>query len=591
MADSAQQRKKAQKYRIQTETLARFMHPGDTTATSFGFCSHIISDFLLPGMKHLPHDTLEKEVEVKARDGSVRVKKQFEKTDVSFVVGALEFEEDPKKLIDYIAKVTFKTILLSYPIKEFYKDTEKREERGWRNHLTKDDIVELFTAHDFMVSYIKKDRDLRLLFVTFKSGRKHAIEDNFLCCGCSACIHHCPQDCIYEKEDKYGYIRTFVDYEKCILCGKCSRGCPVIHPKYANTPTPKCYAFENDNKISSISATAGGFQVVARHFIANGGKVVGAAWTEDEHGNYTKVRHIMADNESGLERIYRSKYVQSEMGDIYAKTIEELEKGTRVLFSGVPCQIAGLYSATQKHYDNLYTIDLICHSTPAPGFFRKYMNDTYGENKVKEFHFRGQGPKNGHKFNHKVTLNTGESIYPVEARNLWYSLYNKMMILPEACENCRFCGYPRQSDLTLADFHKIRTHDTDFKDGGNTELALLNTQKGTELFEIIRPFAVKLKEKDLELVKTGNKITNFGAHPMRDTFREWINNGMTIEKAADAAFNYVPELHLSARQKIIMSCLRLVLDSKKLKKLSKSPRRFFEDSNSKFIKFLGQYYL
>lgn len=360
-----------------------------------------------------------------------------------------------------------------------------------------------------------------------------SVENNNYCTGCGACVTKCPTSAIKIQQDCQGRFKAFVNSEKCINCSKCSANCPVINPKYENDPTPACYAFDTNEQLNMTSATAGGFQILAKHFINNDGKVVGAGWVPDEHGNYTTVKHIMVDNADDLKYLYKSKYLQSDMNNIYEQTKQELEKGTKVLFSGVSCQIAGLYSMLNKDYENLYTIDLICYHAPSQGYFKKYLDEQFGENNVKEFDFRAKNNNDRYSLNLRAKLNSGEEIFKSHWEDSFCKLFQERYIMDECCEHCRFAKYPKQGDITLGDFHRIEQVDPDFLDF-RTEAILINNKKGEELLDILKSQTTNFKEKDLDLLSKGNKVcVNYSAHPKRDLFKELITIGMPISKAAN----------------------------------------------------------
>ena len=537
----------------------------------------------------------------------------LEKADMALLCSCLEYVEDPAAFVAGLAKITDKSVVLSYPGKEFYPDDEARQELGWKNHFTKDDIIGLFTYRDLIVSYFEVNHKLKRLIFQFKTGRQNTVQDNFLCCGCSACVYRCPTDAIYEKEDEHGVFRAFVDYDKCTTCGKCSRACPVItyRPPKKNTLTPKCYAFENDVSISMSSTTTGGFQVLARHFISIGGKVAGASWVKDEYGNYTRVKHVLAQSEDELTRIYRSKYVQSEIGDTFKKIKEDLDKGGKVLFSGVPCQVAGLYNAIGRGYENLYTAEILCHSTPSQKYFRKYLDEQYGPGNVKEFDFRAKR-SDANLGNHiRVILSSGNEIFMPRSQDIYSRLFGQGIIMNEYCENCRFTGYPRQADITLGDFWGIQRYDPEFL-GGRTEFAFLNNQKGEELFEIIRPVATKVKEHDINLAtKHNGGCMAHRAHQMRNMFKGSMAGGAGLLETAEIVFKQINEIsrlksvvatdrsahaaelenvRLYYRHAFLNFVIKSLVSRKRSKKLKKNPKQFFSDSKSSFIRFLGRYY-
>jgi len=347
--------------------------------------------------------------------------------------------------------------------------------------------------------------------------------------------------------DRIGFYKPEIDNAKCIDCGKCKQICPFNNPQYKNDAHPKCYAFNGTDEMSLSSATAGGFQALAKDFLVRGGKVVGAAWDDD-----MAVRHIMVDNLQDLPRLYKSKYVQSFMGDICDLAKAELEKGTPVLFSGVECQIAGLYAALGRDYLNLYTVGLICYCAPSQGLLKWYLDEKFGEGNVTEFDFRAKkktDEKTRFQLNIRIKLRNERELFLNHYNDDFARLFHGGYLMGEHCENCRVARFPRQADITLGDFHAIEYHDTKFLDF-KTEAAIVNNAKGGELVEIIRKSAELFEEKPLEWLwenpdpqkwsnadKPINKVVaNCPAHPARSRM-EFYSRFMPVSKAAEYVLN------------------------------------------------------
>lgn len=145
---------------------------------------------------------------------------------------------------------------------------------------------------------------------------------NYFCTGCGACVSICPVNALILQQDDDGFYKPKIDENACVNCGKCLKLCPCNGVQSKNTKTPECFAFNGKDEVQRKSATAGGFQVIAEHFIKKGGKVVGAAWTKDH-----SVKHIIVDNLNDLSKLYKSKYLQSNMSNIYDEVKTELDKG------------------------------------------------------------------------------------------------------------------------------------------------------------------------------------------------------------------------------------------------------------------------
>ena len=197
------------------------------------------------------------------------------------------------------------------------------------------------------------------------------IKDKKDCCGCSACVQRCPKQCITLKEDNEGFLYPIVDKKTCIDCGLCEKVCPILHQGEPQKPL-KVYAAKNLNEeIRRQSSSGGIFTLLAEQVIQEGGVVFGARFDEN-----WEVKHDYTETIEGLAVFRGSKYVQSRIEDNYKKAEEFLKQGRKVLFSGTPCQIAGLKRFLRKEYEELLTVDFVCHGVPSPGVWRKYLKET-----------------------------------------------------------------------------------------------------------------------------------------------------------------------------------------------------------------------
>ena len=195
--------------------------------------------------------------------------------------------------------------------------------------------------------------------------------DKHACCGCSACVQKCPRQCISIVEDEEGFLYPVVNKEDCIDCGLCEKVCPVIHQSEEHKPL-KTYAVKNkDEDIRMLSSSGGFFTLLAEEVIKEGGVVFGAKFDDR-----WEVKHDYTETIGGLHVFRSSKYVQSRIEDNYKKAESFLKSGRRVLFSGTPCQIAGLKRFLRKEYDNLLTVDFVCHGVPSPKVWRRYLTET-----------------------------------------------------------------------------------------------------------------------------------------------------------------------------------------------------------------------
>ena len=196
-----------------------------------------------------------------------------------------------------------------------------------------------------------------------------SIEEKGQCSGCSACYSMCPKEAIAMQEDTEGFVYPFVDNSKCINCELCVKVCPIKKENKKVVSNIHAIACKNkEEKIREESTSGGVFTALSELVINQGGVVFGAIYDEN-----LNVKHSYVENIDECNKFRGSKYVQSSIGDAFKKVKEFLVQGRLVMFSGTPCQVAGLYSYLGKEYDNLILIDLVCHGAPSPKVFRKYI--------------------------------------------------------------------------------------------------------------------------------------------------------------------------------------------------------------------------
>lgn len=196
------------------------------------------------------------------------------------------------------------------------------------------------------------------------------ITDKSKCCGCNACVQRCPKQCIVMYKDREGFLYPVIDTAVCIDCGLCEKVCPVLNQNNARKPL-QVFAAKNKNEIQRLYSSSGGiFILLAEQTIQNGGVVFGARFDQN-----WEVEHCYAETIEELQPLMRSKYVQSRIANTYKEVEAFLRHGRRVLFVGTSCQIAGLHKFLRKDYDNLLTVDFICHGVPSPGVWYKYLEE------------------------------------------------------------------------------------------------------------------------------------------------------------------------------------------------------------------------
>ena len=360
-----------------------------------------------------------------------------------------------------------------------------------------------------------------------KKEEKIPLPDKLLkksrCCGCHACANICPSKCIAMNEDGEGFLYPSVDKEKCVDCGMCKRVCPILAKK-SKTDSFKAEAFAAYNKDEAVrlaSSSGGVFSLLAQSVIDKGGVVVGAGFTED-----FSVEHMLIDNKKDLSVLRKSKYMQSRIGQIYKTVQEHLESGKLVLFTGTPCQVAGLRSFLQKSYDNLICQDSVCHGVPSAKLFKAHCESLKpGE----DAHLTGacfRDKSNSWKrYSLSLDFSDGTSYSRLFTEDGYMKAFVNNLSLRPSCYNCSFKGVNnRLSDITLADFWGIEGMCPEMDDDKGTSLVIVNTQKGREIFDSISDSVVR-KRVDVKPALRWNSSAydSAGYSPDREAFLDFEN--------------------------------------------------------------------
>nr|WP_319489985.1 polysaccharide pyruvyl transferase family protein [uncultured Caproiciproducens sp.] len=307
---------------------------------------------------------------------------------------------------------------------------------------------------------------------------------NLECTGCGACYNVCPVDAIKMEMDTIGFLQPIVQKDRCINCGRCLQTCPVLTPdKNENISEPDCYAAAMSDVVRLQSSSGGIFTALAEVVLAKGGAVYGAALAPD-----FSVRHICVKARDELPLLRKSKYVQSDTGLTYREIKEQLQNGHAILFSGCPCQVAGLKAYLGKEYDNLYTVDILCHGVPSQKMLKEYIQEMPEGNKIISLDFRPKEKAwSASSRILKMNYEDGTSKLVPFSKSEYEQGFHNGLILRNSCENCSFAEYPRQGDISLGDFWGIGDRDISMDDEGGTSAVLVNSPKGQVLLQQAQP--------------------------------------------------------------------------------------------------------
>ena len=327
------------------------------------------------------------------------------------------------------------------------------------------------------------------------------------CNGCMACVKSCPKNCIEIYETDEGFLYPSINRENCIECGVCKRKCPNNYEIPINE-LQEVFAVQRREKTECMKSASGGiFSVMAEHVLKKKGLVFGA--TMD--GNF-QVYHRFINNIDQIDLLRGSKYVESDLRNTYVEAKKFLEKGRLVLFSGTPCQIAGLKSYLDKEYENLYTIDLICNGVPSRKVFANYvqwLRDKYQA--VGKYIFRDKSIA-GWSLVSSVETNNRKK-YSTATLDPYNYGFEKLYFNRLSCYGCKYASERRISDITIGDFWGIQNLDVSMDYFVGVSACVINTFKGSKLFKDIQDEVVVVKSSMGDLQKGNTNIKQAKSKP------------------------------------------------------------------------------
>jgi len=343
------------------------------------------------------------------------------------------------------------------------------------------------------------------------------LEDKKNCCGCTACVQRCPKRCISLKEDLEGFLYPSINVDLCVDCGVCEKVCPIINQNEPRIPL-NVYAAKNSDETIRKNSTSGGiFTLLAEYVIDNNGVVFGCGWNTS-----WEPAHQYTETKEGLSSFRGSKYVQSIVGDTYHQAEYFLKQNRLVLYSGTPCQIAALKLYLRKEYDNLLTIDFICHGVPSPGVFRWYIGEeiqklvdssivgsssyssissypkpnvlaeSFGYT-IENIRFRDKR-KGWKKYSFtldvsKETIKGSKEVFSVSytlKKHVFLRAFLHDLILRPSCYKCPSKGGRSLSDITLGDYWGIYSIKPKLDDDMGVSAVTVNSDRGKQVLHTLR---------------------------------------------------------------------------------------------------------
>lgn len=326
-----------------------------------------------------------------------------------------------------------------------------------------------------------------------------------LCYGCRACEQVCPKQAISMIPNREGFIYPIIDNTQCIDCNLCKKVCPtqdINREHLLHIEKKQVYAAWNNDITLRLKSTSGGiFYLLALQILNDGGIVYGAAMNND-----LTVNHCRVSTTPDLAKLRGSKYVQSNTLDTFKNVKKDLTAGYNVLYSGTPCQIAGLKGFLRKEYKNLYTIDLVCHGTPSPLIFKFHIQHIENTEKkhIHKFLFRDKKISGWRAYVSYIFLNNKKKSVTTKKDFYCQGFYNGWLSR-ESCYLCEYSQAKRVGDITLSDFwggeKAYKPLRIQRKYGYN--LVICNTLQGQQLFNKITN-NITCIECDISVAKAGD---------------------------------------------------------------------------------------
>lgn len=392
-------------------------------------------------------------------------------------------------------------------------------------------------------------------------GRMVLYTDGQDCCGCAACATICPKQAITMRPDADGFVYPVVEDALCVECELCVNTCAFQKVSVTAGKPLAVYAAVNKDQATLYNSSSGGvFAALASLTFEKGGVVFGCAFNKD-----MEPEHICIDSPANLGKLQGSKYVQSDVKDTYAEAKQYLQGGRPVLYTGTPCQIAGLKSYLGKDWDNLVTADLVCHGVPSAAFFKGYIDwlEEYLGSKVTAYQFRDKS-KIGWGFVGNVTfLRNGRTrsstVHP--AFHYYYQYFLQGDIYRESCYHCKYAGGNRQGDFTIGDYWGVEKAHPKVDVRHGVSLLLVNTQKGMTLMEQLSQ-GLDLTESTFDQARAQNGQLNeptARSGKREAILRTWREGG--YQTVAD-------EYYKTNRKQIVMSRIKMLVP-RPLKRMAK----------------------
>lgn len=347
-----------------------------------------------------------------------------------------------------------------------------------------------------------------------------AFMDECSCTGCALCAEICPKECITFTPNDRGFLLPSIG-KSCINCGLCVKTCPSLQRPDA-TRLNESYAARSTDQDNLLTSTAGGMsKPLISAVVKRGGIAYGAGYSDD-----WSVEHVACTSINEAHICSGSKYVQSDL--LSNRVYEGVEEGLRsrplVLFIGLPCQVAAMRARFGKR-EGLYLIDLVCHGVASPMLWEKYLN-RFEKSSIRSIRFRNK--TYGYHMSTMEILSV-KGIYRKSGRiDPYLKAFFSGIAHRKCCNECRFKGVERFSDITLFDCSRFTELTGQKDDDRGYSSIMVNSEKGRELLEMLKDEQVQLIPVDRSRCEMLNGKMISGCtprHPLTDDFYYEVRRG------------------------------------------------------------------
>lgn len=382
------------------------------------------------------------------------------------------------------------------------------------------------------------------------------------CSGCGACAAKCPLQCITLEAQPDGFYYPLVDDTKCIHCHLCETVCPYQNAAALNPPIQIRAATSKNADLVRSSSSGGVFSLLAETVLQDCGTVYGAAF-DDEF----RCVHVGVKNAETLSRLRKSKYVQSDTATAFREIPKALLQGTTVLFSGTPCQVAGLKALCKGRDDRLITVDIACHGVPSQQDFdryRAYLEKTQ-KGTLRSLDFRDKRAGAGHHLSYEIETEDGcvEEYHCKPFRSAYYYLFLHGKNFRKSCYSCPYAQLERAGDLSLADCWGLGEQDVPFAISSGVSAVTINTERGAALWAQIADL-LDTAQMDKTLLIQNNQ-------PFRAPCEEPENRDALLERIRTQG--YAGSQSFMSKATYLKECAKALIPSDAKTKLKKLIRR------------------